>query len=101
MLLDSVIDQLLESFKLPIEGFDNPIDAGLELLGHDLSTVLFHGAQRGELTAANDQVFDGLGVSVRGFTGDRLYGGGELSDEPSVDRIGFGELADGVGEAAD
>ena len=45
---------------------------GLELLRHDLSTVLLHGAQRGELTAANDQVFDGLSVSVGGFTGERL-----------------------------
>src|SRR5437660_5596366 len=101
MLIDGVIDELLESFELPIEGFDNPIDAGLEVLGHDLSTVFLHGAQRDELTAANDQVLDGLSVGVRGWTGNRLYRGGELSDETSIDRVGLGELADGLGEAAD
>ena len=86
MLIDGVIDELLESFELPIEGFDNPIDAGLEVLRHDLSTVFLHGAQRDELTAANDQVLDGLSVGVRGWTGNRLYRGGELSDETSIDR---------------
>src|SRR5256885_16875304 len=101
MLIDGVIDELLESFELPIEGLDNPIDAGLEVLRHDLSTVFLHGAQRSELTAANDQVLDGLSVGVRGWTGERLYRGGEPSDETGVDLIGLGELTDGVGEAPD
>ena len=101
MLLDGVLDELLESFQLPIERLDDPIDAGFELLRHDLPTVLLHGAQRDELPATNDQVFDGLSVCVGGRTSEGLHGGGEASDQTSVDLIGFGELTDGVGEAAD
>jgi hypothetical protein len=99
--LDGVIDELLESFELSIEGLDDPINAGLELMGHDLPAVLLHGAQRDELAAANDQVFDGLSVCVGGGASDGLHGGGETSDETGVDRIGFGELTDGIGEAPD
>jgi hypothetical protein len=33
--------------------------------------------------------------------GRRVYGSRKLSDETGVDRVGLGELADGVGEAAD
>jgi len=42
-----------------------------------------------------------LSVCVGGGTSEGLYGGGEASDQTGVDFIGFGELADGVGEAAD
>src|SRR5688500_713721 len=101
MLGDGVIDQQLESFELPIEGLDDSVDAALELLRHDLPTVFLHGAQRRELAAAHDQVFDGLSVCIGGGTRDGLYGGGKLSDETSIDRVGLGELADGVGEAPD
>jgi hypothetical protein len=96
-----VIDEPLESFELPIEGLDDPINAGLELLGHDLPTVLLHGTQRNELPTAHDQVFDGLGVCVGSGTSEGLHGGGKARDQPGIDLIGFGELADGVSEAAD
>jgi hypothetical protein len=95
------IDELFECFELPIEGLDDPIDAGLELLRHDLPPVLLRGAQRNELPATNDQVFDGLGVCVGCGTSEGLHGGGKARDQTGVDLIGLGELADGVGEAAD
>jgi len=42
-----------------------------------------------------------LGICVGGRASDGLHGGGEASDQTGVDRVGLGELADGVGEAAD
>jgi hypothetical protein len=33
--------------------------------------------------------------------GDGFESGGELSDEPGIDLVGFGELADGTGETPD
>ena len=74
---------------------------GFEFLRHDLAAVFLHGAQRGELTTANDQVFDGLSICVGGGTGEGFHCSGELSDEPGIDLVGLGELAYDVGEAAD
>src|SRR5262245_13101523 len=87
--------------ELAVEHFDYPIDARFEFLRHDLPAIFLHGAQRRELTAANDQVSDGLSVDVGGGPGGGFHGGGELRDETSVDRVGFGELADDLGEATD
>lgn len=77
------------------------IEAGFQALRHDRPAILLHGAQRGELTAADDEVPDELGLGVDGRSDGRLQGGGELGDEAGIDGVGLGELADGAGEAAD
>jgi hypothetical protein len=54
VLLDRVLDEELERGDVPVERFDDAVDAGLKSLGHHAATILLDGAQRSELSAAHD-----------------------------------------------
>jgi hypothetical protein len=101
VLLEGVLDELFERFDLAIEGLDHAIDAGLQLLGHDLSAVFHHGAKRGELPTAHHQVFDELSFWIGSGMRDGFERRGEASDETGIDLVSLGELPNGAGEATD